>query len=414
METLNVFVRNTLVGKLFDDGKLTFTYDADYLASAAPLPISISLPLDGNFDSVAVAAFFDGLLPDELLRKKLARYFQVSERNTFTLLKEIGAECAGAISILPESNAPSMPHKPEYKFLSKEESYALLNDLRKIPLGVDFDGYFRISGSGAQDKLMAAVKDEKIALPINGTPSTQIIKPEIQNYPNSQFDEYFCMSLAEKLGLNVPKVSLLTIEDKTFFVAERYDRMLNKKGEIIRLHQEDFCQALKINPKIKYENEGGPTLLDCYQCIKNNSSLAGRDGLSFLETIMFNFLIGNGDAHGKNFSLLHDGEKITFAPLYDLMSSMALKNFNRKEKLAMKIGGEYLFTHIFMRHFNALASLLGLKKDMFEEIYEKKFQNITGIAIDLRDNLMKDKKTASVVYDDILKVIESNSKQLLS
>ena len=414
MEFLNVFVRDVLVGKLFEvSDKLSFSYDEKYSHSVGALPISLSLPLSGIFESDAVEAFFSGLLPDENLKKKLARYFKISENNTFALLKEVGAECAGAISVLPADKIPYEPNVPEYNELSEEQSYTLLSELQKIPLGVDFDGYFRVSGSGAQDKLMAMVKDGKVSLPINGTPSIHIIKPEIQSYPNSQFDEYFCMTLAGRLGLNVPKVSLLHLRDKTFFVTERYDRVTAKNGYIIRLHQEDFCQAMHINPKIKYENEGGPSIKSCYNCLKNNSFLAGRDCVRFLETLMFNFLIGNGDAHGKNFSLLYDKEKITFAPLYDLMSSMALREFNRKEKMAMKIDGEYLFEHIFMRKFTKLALELGLKEDIFSQILQNRFNNMLEVSANLRDELQKDKLTASLVYDKICEVIEKNYQQLV-
>ncbi len=414
MEFLNVFVRDVLVGKLFEvSDKLSFTYDENYSHSAEALPISLSLPLNGSFESDAVEAFFSGLLPDENLKKKLASYFKISENNTFALLKEIGAECAGAISVLPVDKIPYEPNEPEYNELSEEQSYTLLSELQKIPLGVDFDGYFRVSGSGAQDKLMAMVKGGKVALPLNGTPSTHIIKPEIQNYPNSQFDEYFCMALAGRMGLNVPKVSLLHLRDKTFFVTERYDRVIAENGYIIRLHQEAFCQAMHINPKIKYENEGGPSIKACYNCLKNKSSLAGRDCVRFLETLMFNFLIGNGDAHGKNFSLLYDKEKITFAPLYDLMSSMALREFNRKEKMAMKIDGEYLFEHIFMRKFAKLALELELKEDIFARILQNRFNNMLEVSADLRDELQKDKLTASPVYDKICEVIEKNYQQLV-
>ena len=141
--------------------------------------------------------------------------------------------------------------------------------------------------------------------------------------------------------------------------------------------------------------------------------MAGRDCVRFLETLMFNFLIGNGDAHGKNFSLLYDKEKITFAPLYDLMSSMALHEFNRKEKMAMKIDGEYLFEHIFMRKFTKLALELGLKEDIFAQILQNRFNNMLEVSANLRDELQKDKLTASLVYDKICEVIEKNYQQLV-
>ena len=413
MEFLNVFVRNQFVGRLGWDGyKLSFTYDKEYLNNESALPVSVSLPLSHKCDENAVQSFFDGLLPDENLRKRLANYIHISEENTFGLLKEMGAECAGAISVLPAGETPNAPHKPVFEELSEDRAYELLSNLRRIPLGVDFSGNFRVSGSGAQDKVMAHIDGNKVSLPIKGTPSTHIIKPQIEDFPNSQFNEFFCMKLAQKMGLNAAEVSLLKIKDKTFFATKRYDRIKDVKGNIIRLHQEDFCQALGFSPKIKYENEGGPSIQDCFNCVKKYSDRTGHDSLAFLEAILFNFFVGNGDAHGKNFSLLYENDKIILAPLYDIMSSIAMRDFARKEKMAMRIDKEYLFEHIFIKKFENLAKSMDLKADIFKDIISKRFLNITQKSRELAEELNKNPQTASPIYEKIIKVIQNNFEQL--
>lgn len=413
MEFLNVYLKNNFIGKLgWNKKELNFIYDEHYLKRNDATAVSISLPLSRDFNNETTTAFFSGLLPDEGLRSRLAKYLHISDDNTFALLKEIGAECAGAISILPENKTPQAPHLPSYIKLDEEQAYDLLGSLKKIPLGIDAEENFRISGSGAQDKLIACVKESSVFIPQDGTASTHIIKPQIEGIQFSEFNEFFCMQLAKKMGLDVADSFLLTIKDKAFYVTQRYDRTIDENGYIVRLHQEDFCQALKIEPKIKYENEGGPDVLKCFECIRENSALAGRDVLRFIEALVFNFLIGNGDAHGKNFSFLYDNGRAILAPLYDLMSTMALHDFNRKDKMAMRIDGEYLFTYINKKKFEQQAEIMRMKKDVFNDVFYKKFSNIIQIAQELADKLNKNPETTSPVYDKIVKIIITNYQKL--
>ncbi len=415
MEQLDVYKNNLFVGKLlWERNNLFFRYEEEYLKNENAWAISISLPLSGDFDTRACETFFSGLLPEEQNRENLAKYLHISPDNTFAMLKEIGAECAGDISILPVGTKPSQYSGSSYITLTEEDAYNLLISLKKIPLGIDAYGHFRISGSGAQNKLIACVKDSKVMIPIKGTPSSHIIKPEIERFENSQFNEFFCMKLAKILGLNVAEVSLLTLKDKTFFVTERYDRIINPLGYITRLHQEDFCQALKFEPKIKYENEKGPSIIDCFTCIKENSGLAGRDIMRFINALLFNFIIGNGDAHGKNFSFLYVDGVPTFAPLYDLISTMAMFPVSRKERMSMRIDKEYYFSCIFMRKFEKLATELGMKQDIFSDVLNKTFANIQEQAQSLADSLNSEPKTSSPVYKKIVEVIRNNYRQLIN
>ncbi|MDR2901755.1 MAG: type II toxin-antitoxin system HipA family toxin [Lactobacillales bacterium] len=415
IETLNVFMKGVLVGHLFWDHKhLSFSYTNEYRSDPTSAQLSLSLPLSHDlFPESDVEAYFSGLLPDENLRRRLARHLHVSDANTFGLLKEMGAECAGAVSILPDGMKPNNPLKPSFKALSEEESYELLMSLKKNPLGVDAYGNYRISGAGAQDKLMVCLFDSDIYLPQNGTPSTHIIKTNIEGLQDTCQNEYFCMELAQMIGLEAPAVRLLSLKDKVFYAVERYDRIYDSNNHLVRLHQEDLCQAMGYNPKIKYENEKGPGLLECQKCIKSNSAIAGRDMVRFVRIILYNFLIGNGDAHGKNFSLLYHQNNVFLAPFYDLMSSGACFDYTRKEAMAMKIDGTYLFSKVFMPKLNRLSTEMGFREDFIQNQFQVFFKNIVPFAKSLRDELNANPVTRSKVYDKIVRIIERHFEQLL-
>ena len=212
-EVLNVYFKNKLAGYLsYNNGELSFQYDAKYLANNDRSPLSASLPLNESiFNDNVVRPFFDGLLPEDVARTQIARILKTDSRNTFALLKGIGADCAGAISVQPQNARLQDPSKPEYRYIEDEEAYDILNSLKVRPLYIGDDD-FRISGSGAQDKLIACIIDNKLALPLNGTPSTHIIKPNIEGYKDTVFNELFCMKLAKACGLSTPECFIKTIK----------------------------------------------------------------------------------------------------------------------------------------------------------------------------------------------------------
>lgn len=194
---LDVFLHGVFVGKLFSDsGELGFSYDSDYLKSENPQKLSASLPLiEDVFAPELVKPYFSGLLPDERLRVQLSKVLHVSENNIFGLLKAIGGECAGAVSVYPEGHSPkNYVSDPDYVVFDEKRAHDVLTSLSRRPFMAG-DGDIRLSGAGAQDKLPIAFVDGKIAVPRNGTPSTHIIKSAIDGYPDSVFNEFFCMKL---------------------------------------------------------------------------------------------------------------------------------------------------------------------------------------------------------------------------
>jgi len=198
-------------------------------------------------------------------------------------------------------------------------------------------------------------------------------------------------------------------------LVERYDRCRNKEGHVIRLHQEDFCQAMHRPPEQKYENEGGPTLEQCFALLDTriqSGTMAGRNKLTLLRAVAFNFLIGNGDAHGKNFSLLYDGKAEAFAPLYDLMCTVVYSNAF-KTKMAMRLGRKYRFKDVAMHHFERLGESVGFKIDFTRKQVLKVSNDVVKASALLADSLNHDPKTASVLYEKMVKVIKKHYQQIV-
>lgn len=411
-EILDVYLHGRLVGRLHsDNATLSFNYDLKYLDNQNASKLSASFPLgDTVFDHQATSAFFSGLLPEGGVRTQLAKYLSISEKNTFALLKKIGGECAGAVSVYPQGSSPKADDEPTYLVLEDNEADDILTSLDTRPLLAGEEDV-RISGAGAQDKLMIAFVDGKIAVPTGNTPSTHIIKPPIKNLEETVHNEFFCMKLADAVGLRVPKVEILWLEEKPYYLVERYDRKRDESGTIKRLHQEDFCQAMRISPEIKYENEGGLSLEQCFALLDErigSGSMSGSNMLSLFHGVVFNFLIGNGDAHGKNFSILYEeGAAESLSPFYDLMCTVIYSNAY-KAKMAMKLGGKYKFKDVTARHWEKLGDALGFRTDFVRRQVLIMNDRIVEAATRLSGELNEKPETASSIYEKIIAVINSN------
>lgn len=320
-----------------DGGRLQFGYDRQWLDTPGAIPISRTLPLQPEvFWGKKVRPFFAGILPEEGPRKKIAAILGISERNDFAMLEKIGGECAGAVSLLPEGVAPVMPGKTMLHRLTDAELAEVVAELPSRPLLVGRAG-LRLSLAGAQDKLPIVLHDGGIALPLGDTPSTHILKPEPDRFPGLVANEVFCMKLAGEVGLNVPEVEGRVIGGKACILVRRYDRVMADGGALKRIHQEDFCQALGFPPERKYQEEGGPALRDCISLLRIWSSTPVLDIRDFIDGLIFNMIIGNADAHAKNYSMLYSskGER-RLAPFYDLVCTLFWPEVSMT--LSMKIG----------------------------------------------------------------------------
>jgi serine/threonine-protein kinase HipA len=354
LETLNVFFEQTRVGSLsINDRRLfLFQYSKEWLASPNAFQISISLPMQEDvISNDKVKSFFSNLLPESAVRILIAKQLGISDKNDFMLLKRIGGECAGAITILPEAEIPESPDQYTYRFLSDEQLADLIKDIPRRPLLAGQEG-IRISLAGAQEKLALFYKNPSFYIPENGAPSNFILKPNMAYFQFSIENECFCMMLANAVGLAVPPVRIARKKDQKVLLIKRYDRILD--NDILkRLHQEDFCQAMGLSHELKYQADGGPGLKACFDLVRSYSANPIKDFQQLMQWVFFNYLIGNMDGHAKNLSFIYQAKQIRLAPFYDMLCTDIYDNLS--QKLAMKIGGENRSELIMERHWKRFA-----------------------------------------------------------
>lgn len=408
MEQLNVYLCNRLAGILQREpnGALTFRYLPEYIASDEATPLSGTLPLGAEpFGERDIAAFFSNLLPDESVRRRIADILRLSPEDTFGLLREIGCDCAGAIAFYEPPRKPNELAAPVFRRLSDSEAAALLQNLANRPLGID-EEFRGISGAGAQDKLIACLKDGKVLLPLHGTPSTHIFKPNIDRFPDSVFNEWFCMKLSKACGFDTAECDIQTFGGEPIYVTRRYDRE-ERSGVVYRLHQEDFCQLLKCRPEIKYQDQGGPSIVECTKLLLS-MRLPLSDVISFVNRCIFNFIIGNGDAHGKNFSILYRNGTPRLAPVYDIICTTVYPSIAKK--MAMKYDGKFEFRWITPGKIARTFARAGIGENVVMDAISRQCTFI-------KDNLpaLVDEANAtqpSAIYHDIVQGIHRRIRQL--
>lgn len=370
-KTLDVYLHDELVGHLIQDdgGQTVFEYAESWLKRPGATPLSVSLPLrKERFTRRECRGFFAGILPEESKREMIARNLGISARNDYAMLEQIGGECAGAVTFVP-AGEPLPERNYHYRTLSPEELAAIFKELPKRPLLAGEEGV-RLSLAGAQDKIALRIEGNEISLPLGGAPSTHILKPNIERFAGVVFNEALTMQLAAAVGLPTAGVEIRTVGGIDYLLVERYDRTHLQSGAttvLERLHQEDFCQALNIVPEMKYQKEGGPSLRNCFALLREVSNAPVIDLARLLDAVICNYLVGNNDAHGKNFSLLYHGvgtanQEIRLAPLYDVISTMYYPELSKD--MAMKIGSEYRSDKVTPRDFEKLSEEAALAKPM--------------------------------------------------
>jgi serine/threonine-protein kinase HipA len=362
------------------------------------------------YGEVAAEAYFGGLLPEsDAVKEIIGKRYGISHNNNFALLKAIGYDCAGAVSFHGTTDPVVLQNAIPLaaKIIAPNELYKHIKELPRKPLFMDVDG-LRLSLAGVQDKAAVCVVDNAIALAENGCPTTHILKPSAQHFPGMAENEYFCLRLATLMGLPIPAIKLLSIKDISFLLIERYDRR-TKNQYIERIHQEDFCQALGKLSSRKYQNEGGPGFKDCFQLLKDTAQPAVDRNLMAL-ALVFNYLIGNMDAHGKNFSLLHiDRDIIRLAPLYDLVCTRVYSGLTTK--MAMKIGSKYEADKLFPRYWEELCKDINYRYLSMKALLINTAEKLLSVA-DAEMNLMKSQGHEVGVVEQIVGVIKRNAESI--
>lgn len=365
MAELLVLIRGNLMGRVEQTktGDLELTYERSWQDRSDSYPLSLSMPLSvqEHGDDV-VRPFMEGLLPDnDTVLKNWARRFHVSPRNPFALLTHMGEDCAGAVQFIIPDRLEDITQQAEdqVEWLSEEGVAERLRDL------VEAQGTGRLAGdtgqfslAGAQPKMPLLFDEGRWGIPSGATPTTHILKPPArEDFDGFDNNELFCLRLARRMGLMVAEANVQTFEGEKALVVRRYDRERNGEGRLVRVHQEDACQALAVSPIRKYEREGGPGPADMVSLIVRESDRPAHDVGVFVDALALNWVIGGTDAHAKNYSFLLRPGSVELAPLYDLVSALPYSRriHYREAKLAMRIDREYHVWKIRRRHWEGLA-----------------------------------------------------------
>ena len=370
MTRLIVYFDEKIVGALSYDKeeRLSFQYDNAWLKFEQRFPLSLSLPLSETIHGhLETKSFFENLLPEGEIKETLSAHGKKSIRSDFGLLKEFGGDCAGAFKVLPEkvSLKKSTASKKE---LTVEKITKYLRENKSLTDVILNKEGGKFSLAGAQDKFAVIFEHNKIYLPMDGSPTTHIIKPHVRYFKATQdspYNEFFCMKLAALVGLNVPEVDIIEGE-YPLYIVERFDRV-KKAKKVSRIHQQDFCQAQGVTSLKKYEVDGGPSFKANYHLLKNHSLNPIPDLNQLIKWLFFNLMIGNNDSHSKNLALVQKDEGLRLAPFYDLLSTSIYKEL-RDQKFSFFIGGQSEWHKLKRKHFDLLSKDLELKEDVILKI----------------------------------------------
>jgi serine/threonine-protein kinase HipA len=388
---LTVILNGRLVGeiRMATSGAISFSYAAEWLAWEHAMPISRSLPLaEQPHKGAPVIAYLENLLPDnQAIRERVAAKVNAAGTDAFHMLEKIGRDCVGALQFLNNYDGAAPTQEIEGDKLSDSSISKMLKNLASAPLGIEEDEDFRISIAGAQEKSALLFMNGEWLRPKGMTPTTHILKTQLGVLPNginlsdSVENEFFCMRFCKEMGANIAHVEIHDFEDTRALAIERFDRRWTKKEKLIRLPQEDFCQALAVPPSQKYQSDGGPSIKDGIKLLQG-SNTPTDDQMAFFRAQILFWLLAATDGHAKNFSLfLRPGNSFVMTPLYDILSAQKALDEGQvrhgQMKLAMSVGDKnhYRVDRVAPRHFMQSAKSAGfgvpLVERLLHEVHER-------------------------------------------
>lgn len=420
---LNIVMNAILVGKLVKNknGSLSFSYDENWLSLAGARPISLSLPLiDKIFTGDLVYNFFDNLLPDNPnIRNRIQSKFQIETGQPFDLLAAIGKDCVGAIQII-QGELPKFENRIAFNKVTNKEIAEILKNVQKYPLGMRNDHEeFRISIAGAQEKSAFLYWNKTWNRPLGTTPTTHIFKLPIGMIQHQNIDltdscenEWICSQITEAFGLPVAKCEIQYFDEVKVLIVERFDRKLSMDGKyLLRLPQEDICQAMGISPNLKYQSDGGPGIENIMKLLLGSADPIGDRDRFFRSQILF-WLLSAIDGHAKNFSLHIEAQgAYRLTPLYDIMSAYPLVEKKQlslnKIKMAMALKGKnnhYHWHDIQRKHFLSMAKIAEYSPNRAEELLDEMLDKVDSVLQKVSANLPKDfpASIAQSIFDGIL------------
>lgn len=386
---LSVRLNGIEVGTLsLVNGKMEFMY-----SDSCEYPISLSLPLSKEpYKEKICRAYFGGLLPENPnMRDLLAKKYKIGINNDFKLLEAIGRDCAGAISFR-HKNEPEL----EENFIKIKGRVLSNTELKKLIEELPYKPYMgnRISLAGAQEKTAVCIIDGEIAIPDTDIPTTHIIKTALPKYAQSIQNEYICMKTAQKIGIDVPDVEIKNIDGLEFLLVERFDREF-QNGKLKRILQEDFAQSLGVQSRDKYD----VAFKDCLWVL-NQTTTPARVKLEFVKRVVFNYLIGNADAHAKNFSIsVSAPNDIDLTPAYDLLCSSV---YDCDQRIAMKIGKAKFYKDVTDKDWELFAQDI----DISPKIVKSELERQKSVITDILKEVLNEHKCE--IGNKILEYVQSN------
>lgn len=387
---LNVLINGRRAGRLEKEagGGVSFQYDPDWLSWENRFPISLSLPLRAAaWKGAPVSAVLDNLLPDDAgVRKQVAEKTGAQGVDPYSLLEQIGRDCIGAMQFLPEGLDIDATGSIEAEVITDDEIHTLLANLARAPLGIDPDEGFRISVAGAQEKTALLYHEGKWKRPLGTTPTTHILKPELGeiqtawgsiDLSHSVDNEHYCLALMSAFGLPTPRSEIATFGNRRVLVVERFDRLWRDNGRLLRLPQEDLCQALSVPSSQKYQDKGGPGVRAILERLRESDDPLRDQAWFFKSQILF-WLIGATDGHAKNFSLfLRPGGRFELTPFYDVLTTQPAFDAgqipHKAFRLAMSFGASrhYKILDIHGRHFIESGKAAGLGPTLMRRVLDE-------------------------------------------
>jgi serine/threonine-protein kinase HipA len=347
-DTLTVLLDDSIAGAItrLQGGRLRFDYDDDYRTTPGVTPLSVSIPTSvRSHPDGAISPWLWGLLPDNTrVLERWSRQFHAALKPYSLLSTPIGHDCAGAVRFAPTEEMLQVMGMPgAVTWLDEAEVAQRLRELREDTtawLGREFTGQFSLAGAQAKTALL--YDDGRWGVPSGSAATSHILKPAVAGLDDHDLNEHLCLDSARRAGLVVARTRVQTFADESAIVVERYDRRF-VDGQLVRIHQEDLCQALGVHPDRKYQRDGGPSPGDIANLLRNvmPPRQAELEVWRFFDALVWNWLVAGTDAHAKNYSLLLSGTGVRLAPLYDIASALPYGTHERKLRFAMKIGGDY-------------------------------------------------------------------------
>lgn len=416
MADLVVVLNRQIIGAITHvDGKPRFTYLDEYASDPDATPLSLSMPLavGRSYDHRVAAPWLSNLLPDDdQVRANWARELGVSASNATALLERVGHDVAGAVQLAAPDEIENVLAQPgTLEAVTDELVGQRLRDLISRPsqwAHAD-EGW---SLAGAQSKFTAArTSAGQWAWRRGNAPSTHIIKPGIGRYPAQALNEHLCLRSLEQIGIVTARTEFTSFDRIEAIVVERYDRLRLPGGTVIRIHQEDMCQALSVWPQNKYTASGGPSAVDISRLLSRVASQ--RDVDRFTDAVIAQYLLGAPDGHAKNYSVILDGEDVTLAPIYDVASMLPYPRDagSSLDRVAMSIAGHNKFGDVQLRHVERFARntgtdpgrLIDRTREMATQLPDAIADTAASVKaeglIELRDSLIREVRTLTATID---------------